>query len=75
MTFPPGVAHTFDNTKKDQPRVKVINIMTPGGYDQAILAFNQMGSHIARLDQIQAIGAQFGVTFIGPTLREKLGLG
>ena len=28
-TVPPGVPHTFDNIRKDQPPVKVINLMTP----------------------------------------------
>lgn len=55
--------------------MRVINVMTPGGYDQAILAFNELGAHISGLDQAQAIGEQFGVAFVGPPLREKLGLG
>ena len=30
-TVPPGVRHTFDNIRKDQPSVRVCNLMTPGG--------------------------------------------
>jgi quercetin dioxygenase-like cupin family protein len=36
-SVPPGIAHTFDNIRKDQPPVKVCNLMTPGGLTKAVV--------------------------------------
>ncbi|MCE9620893.1 MAG: cupin domain-containing protein [Actinomycetia bacterium] len=32
-SVPPGLAHTFSNINADQPPVRAINLMTPGGFD------------------------------------------
>jgi mannose-6-phosphate isomerase-like protein (cupin superfamily) len=73
-TVPPGVPHTFDNIRKDQPPVKVINLMTPAGYE-GVFAANEdpaAASDPATQDQINA---DHDVTYVGPPLKVKLGLG
>jgi quercetin dioxygenase-like cupin family protein len=72
-SVPPGIPHTFDNTKKDQPPVKVCNLMTPGGLDQQ---FRDVANATASGNQatVDAVRKQHGVTSVGPTLGVKLGL-
>jgi len=73
-SIPPGVAHTFDNTRKDQPPVKVINLMTPGGLDslfQDMELFRAAARDPAKADELWD---RHGARIVGPTLREKLGL-
>jgi quercetin dioxygenase-like cupin family protein len=65
VSAPPGVAHTFDNIREDQPPVKVCNVMTPGGLDAFFAALSR--GEAAR-------PAAQGATFVGPTIGEKLGL-
>ena len=74
VTVPPGVPHTFDNVRADQPAVRAINIMTPGGYAEAIDEFNGLGEQITDLAKAREVGRRHGVDFVGPPLREKLGL-
>ncbi|GAA5176415.1 hypothetical protein GCM10023321_84740 [Pseudonocardia eucalypti] len=74
LTVPPGVPHTFDNVRADQPTVRAINIMTPGGYAEAIDEFNGLGEQITDLARAREVGRRHGVDFVGPPLREKLGL-
>lgn len=74
VTVPPGVPHTFDNVRADQPTVRAINIMTPGGYAEAIDEFNGLGEQITDLAKAREVGRRHGVDFVGPPLREKLGL-
>lgn len=70
---PPGVPHTFDNTRKDQPPVKMCNVMTPGGLDAFIASVDkaQAWQDHARF---QSIAEENGMTFVGPPLAAKLGL-
>jgi hypothetical protein len=70
---PPGIAHTFDNIRKDQPPVKVCNLMTPGGLDEFWVTLKELGP---RHDPAQFAAARdkFGSTIVGPTLADKLGL-
>lgn len=73
-TVPPGVPHTFDNTRKDQPPVKVCNLMTPGGFDaqfRDIAALRAAGGDPAKILELRET---HGVSMVGPTLGEKLGL-
>ncbi len=73
-TVPPGVPHTFDNTQKDQPPVKVCNLMTPGGLDELFRDMTSMGE-AARDPATRAdLMAKHGVTMVGPTLSVKMGL-
>ena len=71
-SVPPGVAHTFDNTRKDQPLVRICNLMTPGGLDKMFVAFSELGSQ----DPVQfaATAEKHGATIVGPNLGERLGL-
>ncbi|MEW2386247.1 cupin domain-containing protein [Micromonospora sp. NPDC047707] len=73
ITIPPGVPHTFDNTRKDQLPVKVINLMTPGGY-HGLFAENEHLAEDADAAERDRINAKYEVTYVGPPLAEKLGL-
>jgi mannose-6-phosphate isomerase-like protein (cupin superfamily) len=72
-TVPPGLPHTFDNIRADQPPVKVINLMTPGGYE-GYFAANE--NEAATTDPVlkQRTEEKFDVTYVGPPLAETLGL-
>lgn len=73
-TVPPGMPHTFDNIREDQPPVKVINLMTPAGYE-GVFSENEVldpGADPAVRDQINA---DHDVAYVGPPLKVKLGLG
>ena len=69
-SVPPGIPHTFDNTKKDQPPVKVCNLMTPGGLDAQ---FRDMRAAAGDPAKVDAVRRQHGVNSVGPTLGVKLG--
>lgn len=69
-TAPPGVPHTFTNTDRDH-LATVVNLMTPGiGFDQYITAV--MAG--ADPDEMERLNKEYGVTMVGPSLAEKLGL-
>jgi mannose-6-phosphate isomerase-like protein (cupin superfamily) len=70
---PPGVPHTFANIRKDQPPVKVINIMTPGGYE-GYFAANENKAATTDPELKRQTEEKFEVKYVGPTLAEKLGL-
>jgi quercetin dioxygenase-like cupin family protein len=73
-TVPPGIAHTFDNTRKGQPPVKVVNLMTPGGLDAQFRDtsfLNGAGGDPAKLAELRE---KHGVSTVGPTLGVKLGI-
>jgi quercetin dioxygenase-like cupin family protein len=72
-SVPPGIPHTFDNTRKDQPPVKVCNLMTPGGLDAQFRDISMVaaGSDPAKVADVRK---QHGVSTVGPTLGVKLGL-
>ena len=69
-TAPPGVPHTYSNIHKDQPPVKVVNLMTPGGLDRHFqnVALEPDPAKRAELEEAS------GLTVVGPTLAEKLDL-
>jgi quercetin dioxygenase-like cupin family protein len=71
-SVPPGVAHTFDNIRKDQSPVKICNVMTPGGLDRFIVALNELGPHDPA--QFAATAEKHGSTVVGSNLGTKLGL-
>jgi mannose-6-phosphate isomerase-like protein (cupin superfamily) len=73
ISIPPKTPHTFDNVRRDQPPVRVINLMTPGGYD-GLFAENEQLARDGTVQQQQAINAKYEVTYCGPTLAKKLGL-
>jgi quercetin dioxygenase-like cupin family protein len=71
---PPGVPHTFDNTRKDQGLVKAINLMTPGGYEGYFAEFDELGEQELDPEVVRKICERYEVTYVGPPLREKLAL-
>ena len=73
-TVPPGVPHTFDNIRKDQPPVKVCNLMTPGGLDQKFRDMSRMADATGDPADAARLRKKHGITHVGPTLGEKLGL-
>lgn len=73
ITVPPGVPHTFDNIRKDQPPVKVINLMTPAGYEGVFAANEGLDDDAAQAVR-DRINADHEVTYVGPPLKVKLGL-
>jgi quercetin dioxygenase-like cupin family protein len=70
-TVPPGIPHTFDNVKKDQPPVKVCNLMTPGGLDAQ---FRDMRAAAGDPAKAAALREKYGTAMAGPTIGVKLGL-
>ena len=73
-TVPPGVPHTFDNIRNDQPPVKVCNLMTPGGLDEQFRDMASMGEAARDPAKMAEFREKHGVTMVGPTLGVKLGL-
>ena len=74
VTVPPGVPHTFDNIQKDQPPVKAVNLMTPGGLDRQFRDMASLGDAAGDRAKIAEIRDKHGVTVVGPNLGVKLGL-
>lgn len=72
-SVPPGIAHTFDNVRKDQAPVRVRNLMTPGGLDGFFVAINELGAAGNDPAQLVAAAAKCGITIVGPTIGDKLG--
>jgi quercetin dioxygenase-like cupin family protein len=73
ISIPPETPHTFDNIYPDQPPVRVLNMMTPGGYD-GLFAENEILSADAPEAEQDAINAKYEVTYVGAPLAETLGL-
>ena len=73
-TVPPGVPHTFDNIRKDQPPVQVCNLMTPGGIDQQFRDMSLISEVPEDPAEVARLQKKHGVTVVGPTLGVKLGL-
>lgn len=70
-TVPPGVPHTFDNLRGDQGPVVTINLMTPGGLHAFFTERARMGPGDG---SARRLAERYGMTVVGPTLGEKLGL-
>ena len=73
-TVPPGVAHTFDNIRKDQLPVQVCNLITPGGIDRQFRDISRISDTAGDPAEVARLRKQHGVTVVGPTLGVKLGL-
>jgi quercetin dioxygenase-like cupin family protein len=72
-TAPPGVPHTFANTRHGQELVRAINVMTPGGFDEFLTEFSRL-SGPPDAEQAQRWEEKYGITIVGPPLAVKLGL-
>ncbi len=72
-TAPPGVPHSFTNARADRA-CRAVNLMTPGiGFDRYIGQIDKVaatGDH----DALERLHAQYGLTVVGPSLAERLGL-
>ncbi len=73
ISIPPLTPHTFDNTKKEQGAVRVLNLMTPGGYDGLFAENEALPSDATRAQQDE-INSTYEVTYVGPSLAVTLGL-
>ena len=73
-TVPPGIRHTFDNIRKDQPPVRVCNLMTPGGLDRQFRDIAALGDNGGDPASLARLREEHGTTLVGPTLGAKLGL-
>ena len=73
ISIPPRTPHTFDNTRAEQPPVRVLNLMTPGGYD-GLFAANEVLPADAPTSELDRINEQYEVTYVGPSLADKLDL-
>ncbi len=70
-TAPPGVAHSFTNTRPEGPPVRLVNLMTPGlGFDH-YLEQVMAGADEATTNRLNE---EYGVQMIGTPLAVKLGL-
>lgn len=71
-TVPPGVRHTFDNLQAPGETVTAVNLMVPGG-------LHAFFSERATLDpgageSLAGLAERYGMTAVGPTLRQAQGL-
>ena len=73
-SVPPGIPHTFDNTKMDQLPVKVCNLMTPGGLDAQFRDLAAIGDAARDSPEVLEVRQKHGVAIVGQTLGQKLGL-
>jgi quercetin dioxygenase-like cupin family protein len=73
-SVPPSVAHTFENIRKDQPPVKVCNLMTPSGLDGFFVRLTELDPMGKDPVLFARAAEEFGITIAGPTIRDKLGL-
>lgn len=74
VAVPPGVPHTFDNLREEQGTVRTINLMTPGVLHDFFAKRDESGP-AAEPEAIKELAHDHGITGVGPTLGEKLGLG
>jgi hypothetical protein len=73
-TAPPGIPHSATNAHTDQSACRAINLLTPGiGFDRYVGQIDHVaatGDH----DALVRLHAQYGVTIVGPSLADRLGL-
>jgi quercetin dioxygenase-like cupin family protein len=72
-SVPPGVRHTFDNVRRNQPPVRAVNLMVPGGLDLFLADLGALGEAPAGAE-LNRVAQENGVTFVGPPLRVPLGV-
>jgi mannose-6-phosphate isomerase-like protein (cupin superfamily) len=67
-SVPPGVPHTFDNLREDQPTVKVLNFMTPGGLDGFFVKLKEQGAGPGDPAKFVAVAETCGMKMVGPPI-------
>ncbi len=69
---PKGVPHTFANVNKEP--VRVINIMTPGGFDRFMEDFVSLPPGPPDPQILDELTQKHKTAFLGPSIPERLGL-
>jgi mannose-6-phosphate isomerase-like protein (cupin superfamily) len=69
---PKGVPHTFANVGKEP--VRVINIMTPGGFDRVLEDFASLPAGPPDPQVLEELGQKHKLAFVGPSIPMRLGL-
>jgi len=73
-TAPPDVPHSFTNTNADERACRTVNLLTPGiGFDRYLSQIEQVAA-TGDNDAMERLNAEYGVTIVGPSLAERLGL-
>ena len=69
---PKGVPHTFANVGKDP--VRVINIMTPGGFDRVMEDYASLPVGRPDPQVLEELAHKHKLAFVGPSIPMRLGL-
>jgi len=73
-TAPPGVPHSFTNAHADQKACRMVNLLTPGiGFDRYLSQIEKVAA-TGDQDAMDRLNAEYGVTIVGPSVAERLGL-
>jgi hypothetical protein len=68
---PKGVPHTFANLGKEP--VRVINIMTPGGFDRVLEDYAALPEGPGDPQVIEELAKKHKLVFLGPSIPMRLG--
>jgi hypothetical protein len=66
------VPHTFANVGKEP--VRVINIMTPGGFDRVMEDYASLPAGQRDPQVLEELGQKHKLAFVGPSIPMRLGL-
>jgi mannose-6-phosphate isomerase-like protein (cupin superfamily) len=69
---PKGVPHTFANVGKEP--VRVINIMTPGGFDRVLEDYASLPPGPRDPQVLEELAQKHKLAFVGPSIPVRLGL-
>jgi uncharacterized RmlC-like cupin family protein len=69
---PKGVPHTFANVGKEP--VRVINIMTPGGFDRVLEDYTSLPAGPPDPQVLEEFGQKHKLAIVGPSIPMRLGL-
>src|SRR5262245_25816476 len=69
---PKGVPHTFANVEKEL--VRVINIMTPGGFDRVMEDYASLPVGRPDPQVLEELAHKHKLAFVGPSIPMRLGL-
>jgi uncharacterized RmlC-like cupin family protein len=69
---PKGVPHTFANVAKEP--VRVINIMTPGGFDRVMEEYASLPAGPPDPQVLEELAHKHQLVFVGPSIPVRLGL-
>ena len=69
---PKGVPHTFTNVGKEP--VRVINIMTPGGFDRVLEDYTSLPAGPPDPQVLEEFGQKHKLAIVGPSIPVRLGI-